>query len=224
MNRYGGSGSLRSSVWLTIFLIMTFGRTGLCQSAGSRKPLVPLAPTELLKMLPPPPTGWRLVKSTANNYFMGWLCAQATREYEPTASNGSGKVEEKPAKTILRLMDTGYYPAFNGDFENFKVGKFGAAESLVVEGMPARRFTLGPAHQRIRLSLRGRFIVEIETTNQPPASLDSWLRLIDFKAIETLPDSGADALPVPIIITKVDELKPANNSSSKLYWHPPTQP
>ena len=111
-------------------------------------------------------------------------------------------------------MDTGYYPSFNGDFENFRVGKYPGAESLVIAGMPARRMTLSATKERLRVSVRGRFIVEVETENQPPNTSQAWLKVFDFRRVGSIPDSGSTQLPKPLTIQSVDELNPKNNTTS----------
>lgn len=205
-------------------LLVVLPRILAAQGApAAQKPIVPLAPTELIKLLPPTPTGWNMTQSTAKNFFVEWICSQATREFQhPSPVNAKpGAKPPPPQITRVRLMDTGYFPSFNGDFENFRVGKYGAAETLVINGMPARRFLVGANHERLRLSVRGRFIVEIETENQPSNTAQSWLRVIDFQQVNRIPDASATILPKPIHITKIDEMNPKNNSISDLFWSGP---
>ena len=162
-----------------------------------------------------------MADSSAKSFFLGWICAQASREFQhPAPANPNGP-PPPPFITRVRLMDTGYYPSFNGDFENFRVGKYSNAESLVIGGMPARRITISPVRERLRVSVRGRFIVEVETDNQRPNSGQAWLQYVDFRKIATIPDSGALELPKPILIETIDELNPAKNSSSQLHWGGP---
>jgi hypothetical protein len=187
---------------------------------AAHKPVVPLNPDDVIKLLPPAPTGWTTTQSNAKNYFIGWLCCQATREFQhPSPANPSpGEKPPPPLITRVRLMDTGYFPTFNGDFENFRVGKYPGAETLVINGMPARKFFVGANHERVRISIRGRFIVEIETENQPANSSQSWLQIINFPQLSRFPDSSATTLPRPIHITKIDEMNPKNNSTTDLFW------
>src|SRR3954470_16250952 len=111
--------------------------TGAVMSAQAHKPIVPLQPAEVLKHLPAAPAEWKLTESTAKSFFVGWLCAQATREFQhPAPPVKPGAPPGPPYITRVRLMDTGYYPSFNGDFDKFRVGKYSNAESLVIAGMP----------------------------------------------------------------------------------------
>src|SRR5437867_10907220 len=100
----------------------------------THKPMVPLPPGDLLQYLPSTPDGWQLKKSGAKNFFIGWICSQATREFErpAPASTVPGATPSPPQFTRVRVMDTGYYPSFNGDFENFRVGKYPGAETLMI--------------------------------------------------------------------------------------------
>lgn len=185
----------------------------------TRKPIVPVSPVDLLHLLPRTPRNWAITESSAKDSFVGWLSSQASREFRASSEPGASS---PPAITRLKLMDTGYYPSFNGDFENFRVGKYPGAESLMIAGMRARKIIFGNNRERLRISVRGRFIVEVETENQPPNAGQTWLQLFDFKRISDIPDSGATELPRPINIQTIDELRPALNSTSTLFWGGPT--
>lgn len=206
-----------------IFALLFVLVAAMAGDAQIQKPLLPVPPAELLKYLPSAPPNWTVTESGAKNLFVSWLCAQATREFHHPSSMRAapGDPPPPPFITRVRLMDTGYFPSFNGDFENFRVGKYSNAESLLTFGMPSRRITISPTRERLRISVRGRFIVEIETDNQPADSGKAWLQFIDFRNIAAIPDTGGSELPKPIIIQVVDELHPTNNSSSKLYWGGP---
>ncbi len=195
----------------------------LLLAQGAHKPIVPMNPDELIKLLPGAPDGWTMTQSVANNYFIGWLCCQATREFQHPAPVDPMARDKTPPPLItrVRIMDTGYFPTFNGDFENFRVGKYPGAETLVINGMPARKFFVGPNHERLRLSVRGRFIVELETDHQPANSTQSWLQVVDFKSLGGLPDSSQSNLPKPIHIIRIDEMNPKNNVTSDLFWSGP---
>lgn len=183
------------------------------------KPVVPLEPAALIKLMPPTPAGWELRQSTAKNFFVEWLCGQATREYLRIPPNTSTTDTAAPPQiTTLKLIDTGYFPGFNGSFANFQVGKYGAFESLVITGMQARRSKLAANREALQVSVRGRFIVSVEVQNQPANSTDGWLRIVDFQNLARIPDTGSSDLPKPIIISSIDELKPSKNSTSKLFW------
>jgi hypothetical protein len=207
---------------LAFLAVITFPITGSPQSA--RKSILPISPNELIKYLPAAPTEWKMTESSGKSFFMSWICAQATREFQhpPPPPPQPSATTPPPFITRVRLMDTGYYPSFNGDFENFKVGKYSNAESLLISGMPARKITISQTRERLRVSVRGRFIIEIETDNQPAGSGQQWLSLVDFRRINGIPDSAPSALPKPIVVENVDELHPSNNSTSRIMWGGPT--
>jgi hypothetical protein len=190
--------------------------------AQSHAPILPSKPIELLKYLPGAPAGWTMTQSTANNFFLAWICSQGTREFQRPAPAQAGIPAGQVFITRIRVMDTGYFTSFNGDFENFRVGKYSNAESLMVRGMPARKIRISASRERLRVSVRGRFIVEIETDNQPANSTQAWIPVVDFRQISSIPDAAASQLPKPITIEKVDELHPSNNSSSQLMWGGPS--
>ncbi len=209
-------------------LLIVFAILGSNQlnAESPHKPLIPLSPVELIKFLPVAPAGWELRQSTAKNFFVDWLCSQATREFQqiPPANSSVTGTPPPPRIITLKLIDTGYFPGFNGPFANFRVGKYGAFESLVVNGMQARRSKLAPNREALQVSVRGRFILSVEVQNQPPNSADSWLRVVDFQRISQIPDTGSNQLPKPIIINSIDELTPTKNSTSKLFWSGPQIP
>lgn len=203
---------------LMIVLLLTSGEIPVF--AQAHKPIVPVPPAELLPLLPATPTGWELKQSVAKNMFVEWLCSNAMREFQrpSTLASKPGATPSPPQIARIKILDTGYFPSFNGDFENFQVGNYGTNESLMINGMRARRIAIGPDHIRLKVSVRGRFVVEIEVQHQPARSELSWVGVIDFRKLEALPDSGSEKLPKPIIISTVDELNPKKNATSELHW------
>jgi hypothetical protein len=187
----------------------------------SHKAIVPSKPAELIKYLPAAPVGWKMTESNAKSFFIGWICSQATREFQRPAPAQPGAPPPPPFITRVRLMDTGYYPSFNGDFENFKVGKYSNAESLLVGGMPARKITISSTRERLRVSVRGRFIVEVETDNQPVNSGQAWLQYFDLRKIGSIADSNTSQLSNPVVVETIDEIHPERNSSSHVHWGGP---
>lgn len=181
----------------------------------AHKAIVPLEPDQLIKLLPPAPAGWQLKKSTAKNFFVEWICSQATREFEkiPPPNTPPGP----PQVATITIVDTGYFPAFNGPFDNFRVGKYGAFESLMVGNMRARRSKMSGDRENLQVSVRGRFIVSVDVKNQPQASEQAWLNTVNFGQLAAVSDSGDGELPKPIKLKVVDELVPARNSTSTVY-------
>ena len=200
---------------------------GLAQSStpastlSAHAPIIPLKPEELLPLLPAPPAGWKLQVSKANTSFMEWMLTQANREFTYTPPPSTATAAGSPAPpqiTRFRLTDTGYFPGFSGVFADFHVGKYGNEESLMIESLPARRIKLSNGDERLVMFVKRRFLVQIEVQNQPVNAVLSWLKQIDLRRLAAVPDSGSTQLPRPIIVSRIDELEPKNNSSSQLYY------
>ena len=200
---------------ITLYLWMI----GTADGQAPHKPVIPLEPDQLLKLLPTAPAGWQLKKSTAKTFFVEWICSQASREFERIRPPNAPPAP--PQSTTVTLVDTGYFPAFNGPFDGFQVGKYGAFESLMIGNMRARRSKMAADRESLQASVRGRFIVSIEIKNQSQASEGAWLNTIDFARINAIPDSGGEQLPRPIKVKLIDELSPTKNSTSTVFWGGP---
>jgi hypothetical protein len=187
------------------------------QMAPARKPIVPLQPTELIKFLPSTPGGWELKESKAKSFYNEWLVSQASREFVQQQRPSPGAQPLPPQITHVRLTDTGYNPALFGDFDQFKPGKYGNTESLSFGPFPARRLTFSGG-ERLRILIKARFIVEVETHNQAPNATMSWARIFDFSRVNSLPDSGVETLSNPVTVVSIDELNPKANSSYQVSW------
>ncbi len=186
------------------------------QMVPAHKPIIPLQPVDLIKFLPAAPRGWELKESKAKSFYNEWLASQANRELiQQSQSNPTGN----PQKSItrLRITDTGYNPALFGDFEQFKPGKYGNTESFAMGAFPARRMTFSGG-ERLRILLKARFVVEVETHNQPPNACMLWIRQFNFSQLSALPDSGDEKLPNPVTVVSIDELNPKANGSYQVSW------
>lgn len=202
----------------------------LPSSPTAHRPILPLPPEELLRFLPSPPREWKLTESRASSIFMGWMRSEATRQFlfQPPPAGGPDAPSSPPPPqtTRVRVYDTGYFPAFSGDFEYFAPGRYGPrGESFFLGSLPAHRYPLGgsqdgdgDAGERLRVSVRRRFIVEIDTRNQPPKAGLTWLQTVDLTRLQQVPDTGADRLPRPVVQVQIDELNPGNNRSLQSYW------
>ncbi len=188
-------------------------------ATGMHKPILPLAPAELLRFLPAPPPNWKTTDSKASNFFMEWIRCEASREFVMVVPEMTPGASPAPTRTTrVRIFDTGYYPAFSGDFEEFTAGKYGAGESLLVGSFQAHRIPLGADGERLRVSVRRRFIVEIDTHNQPSGTGATWLKSVDMDRLQQVSDAGPDKLPHAIVCTRLDELDPKNNSTYTASW------
>lgn len=189
------------------------------QTAPARSTFLPLGPVDIIKLLPAAPRDWQMKASRANSFYNESLTSQASREFlgpPPQLSVSSASPAPAPV-TRLRLTDTGKNPALFADFEEFKPGKYGNTESLYVDSIPARRITL-PDGERLRMLLKGRFVIEVETHNQQPNAALVWMRQFDIPRISGTPDLPAGKLPNPVTVVSIDELNPKLNSSYQLNW------
>ena len=186
------------------------------QMLPAHKPIVPVQPTDLIKLLPAAPRGWTLKESKAKSFYNEWLVSQASRKFvQQAAASPTGNLPERT--TDFRLTDTGYNPALFGDFDQFKTGKFGNTESFSFAGLPARRMTFSNG-ERLRVLLKARFVIEVETHNQTPNSSISWIKQFDLSRVSALPDSGIEKLANPVTVVSIDELNPKANGSYQVSW------
>jgi hypothetical protein len=204
---------------LLCFLTLLLGPyTAEAQLSPARKPIIPLPPIELIKFLPSVPAGWELKESKAKSFYNEWIVSQANRQFaQPQPTAGTNGATAPPQITWWRLTDTGYNPALFGDFEQFKAGKYGNTESLSFNTFPARRITF-PNGERLRILIKARFVVEVETRNQPPNATIAWAKQFDFSRLNSVPDSGIEKLSNPVTVFSIDELNPKANSSYQVSW------
>lgn len=208
---------LRLIAWL---LFCGFARSLCAQTpSAGHKPILPIGPAELLAFMPTPPKGWELKQSKANENFVQWLTDEAFREYSYTPPPANADATPAPPLiTRIRIMDTGYWPAMTGDFEDFKPEKQGTSEKLMMNGFQAIRMSLGTAGERLRISVKRRFVVQVDALNQHANAAVSWAKTIDLAKLSLLPDASPDKLPKPIVLNFIDEINPSKNMTSKLQW------
>lgn len=203
-----------SAISIVGFVAGFFLLATLANSQGQHRPIFPLAPDQLLKLLPSAPAQWSTVTSNASSNFSGWLTSQATRRFTSAASSTPNV---PAAATRFVLTDTGYYPEALGQFEGFRPGKDKENESTVINGLPAIKTTKANI-EILTVLIRGRFVLQIRTDNQKPNSCEAWLRMVNVQRIASVPDSAETSIPQPVTITRVDELDPKNNGSYQLTW------
>jgi hypothetical protein len=191
------------------------------QVQAVRKTVLPVPPPELLKLLPVAPRDWQIKESKAKSFYNESLVSQANRQIigplPPASVNAPAGTQASPPMTRLRLTDTAFVPALYADFEGFKPGKYGNTESLYVDTLPARNITLKDG-DRLRILVKGRFVIEVETHNQAPNAAIAWARQFDVTKISAIPDSVVAKLPNPVTVVSIDELNPKANSSYQVNW------
>lgn len=178
--------------------------------------VVPLAPSELLKLLPNAPDQWRLKQSTAKNFVMDWPSSQAQREFDYTPPTGPDAIPSPTHVLRITVTDTGYYAGLMSDLQSTQVPKSGEAERLTIHGFPARRIMVGKSQEELRLLVKSRYVIQLDVQNEPPGNAQKWLGIIDLTRFATLPTEGDVILPRPFSIMRIDELNPKNNAVSKV--------
>lgn len=205
-----------------IAVLILFGGHGL-HAQSEHKPVAPISPPELLKLLPAPPKGWDLTVSNGRNSFSTWLTTMAIREfkYTPPLRPGSSldAPENLPQMTRYVISDGGYGPSLGAAFKDFKIGKEQGVEKVMLMGVPAMRFDAKQGEpQRLVFWVEGRFLVTIETTNQESAKIELWAKQLNFSRLVALAESSVGFLSNPVTITHVDEINKAKNRTHQLYW------
>ncbi len=205
-------------------LVTALGLQAQSVPPTGHKPILPIAPADILPLMPPTPDTWELKQSRATNAFTQWLSTEGFREYTHPAlppsgaAPGSSATPAPPMILRIRIMDTGYNPILSGDFEQFAPEKSAAGEKLMLNGFQATMVPLGQGAERLRISIKRRFIVQIDTLNQPPGAAIKWVKAVNLAQLVQVPDSGADQLPRPIPMKTIDELYPQKSSSTKMQW------
>lgn len=198
------------------FVLIITSCAAIAQTSA-RKPVIPLSPAELIKLLPAVPAGWEMKESKANSFYNEWLASIASRQFVQLPSPGPNASPGPPPRTHVRITDTGYHPVLFSDFQEFKPGKYGNTESLYVDSLPARRITLSDG-ERLRVLVKARFVLEVEVHSQPPNASIAWVRQLNFSRLNSVPDSGIEKLPNPVTAVSIDELNPKLNSSYQVSW------
>lgn len=177
--------------------------------------VVPLAPSELLKLLPNAPDQWQLKQSTAKNFVMDWPSSQAQREFSYTPPNPD--VSPAPVHVLrITVTDTGYYAGLMSDLQSAQAPKSGEAESLTISGFPARRIMVGKTQEQLRLLVKSRYVIQLDVQNEPAGNAQKWLGIVDLTKFAALPAEGEVTLPRPFSVMRIDELNPKNNAASKV--------
>lgn len=199
-------------------LTVLFLCSAVAEMTPAHKPIVPLEPSDLIKLLPGTPQGWELKESKGKSFYNEWLVSQVSRQFTQLPQpNSGGAKPPQPAMTRIQLTDTGYSPALFGDFDQFKPGKYGTTENLSFDSFPARRVITADG-ERLRILVKARFVIEVETHNQAPNAAISWAKVCDFNRLTSLPETGIEKLANPVTVRSIDELNPKLNSSYQVSW------
>src|SRR3954454_12876606 len=102
---------MRSLLFAAVLVAgLAFRSTGIAQQAkpsGPDAPLsaprvLPIPPKDILMLLPPTPSGWKVTGSVATNQVSSWLVTIAQRQIEGPLKDVQTK---SPPRTIITLID-----------------------------------------------------------------------------------------------------------------------
>ena len=182
-------------------------------------PRTPVGAAELFACLPPAIREWQLTQSQAKSTFSEWLKTEATREFTgppPPLTPGSTTVGPPP-KTKITIIDTGFYPAFCGVFQDFQPGPAeGGIEKLMVSSLPATRSAAADGSVQLQAFVARRFIVRIRIDHQPGKKPDDWLSAVNLAGLNALATKGNAKLPDPLPMFVIDELNPKRSRSYQM--------
>jgi hypothetical protein len=196
---------------LTILAILlpAFGRTCLSQDQNPGTRFLPLAPGELLKLVPTLPK-WKMTSSRASNQVSSWLLTIAQRSFEYEAA--PAVTPAAPMKVSITLMDGGRQ-SLTGRFDNFKPGIIGNDENLIVNGCQTIVSKEANGRERLTMNIGNRLTLTAIFENQPAGTAKAWASTVDvgsmFAATRRSPSLAS--LPHEIQIEVVDEVNSGNN-------------
>ncbi len=212
--------SIASSNWLpAVWAAVALMVAG--EANGQRGAVLPAPPAVLIDTLPRPPEGWKVVRSTAESHFMGWLQTTAVRTFEKLpdppkpGGRGEGEAEGEPATVKVSITDTGRHRSLTAAFAEFEVGVTGPVERLRVDSHPAIAISLGEAGERLQILVEGRFLVEYLYKHMGRDDLKPWIEKADFGRIAAVPDGGKRLTRV-VEVTRIDQMNPRRNRSYPL--------
>lgn len=185
------------------------------QEKSAASHYAPVSPAEILKLLPPAPTNWKITSSRASNQVTSWVLtiAQKSLEYTPPPDPAQPNKPPLTMKTSITLIDGGGEPLSGSQFDNFAPGNLGNLEKFVIANCPAILTKAQAGQERLTMSIGQRFLVTLVLENQPPNSAKSWAQMLNIPKFTAAAASTKPmaALPSEVQIELVDELNPKNN-------------
>jgi hypothetical protein len=198
-------------VWFLSALLCTSSAMLHAAEPASASRVMPVAPVDLLRLLPPSPPGWKIIQSVATQQRGNWLMTIAMRSYVLTPETDSTKTDHKIMKTSIRLIDTGREPSFLTPFEGFRESGSNSEESMLYRKVPVKVKSQS-GRESVDALIDGRFLLRLDLINQPSGNWKIWMDAFPLPQFASIPASPAVAeLPSALQIQTVDELNPANN-------------
>jgi hypothetical protein len=215
---------LRNSLLPALLLITSFH----CSAQAEPLPhgtLVPAAPATVLACLPPAPANWKLTLSHGYNLYSHWQFTVAVRHYlEVPPPPLPGQPPKTPGTTEIVITDTAYYPPRDNIFTNPKWGTRPNQERSTLGDCPAIKthpdpsVTDGP--EQLMVWVKKRFTVYVVTSHQETPANEKWAQLVNYDALNRITDDGPRILVVPLKMSGIDELNPANSHTYSLFCNP----
>ncbi|HEX4085266.1 MAG TPA: hypothetical protein VHY22_10170 [Chthoniobacteraceae bacterium] len=151
--------------------------------APSPAPVVDVG--RLIPLLPEPPTGWSADKpESSSSYIGGYQVNTVSRVYV------KGDADDAPTASV-NIIDS----ANNQQFQDSTKAIWSATGStaqgydkdVTVAGLPGfEHYSNTDQTGVLWVVAGGRFFVQVSTTKQPPADLETWLTRIDLKKLAEL--------------------------------------
>lgn len=201
---------------LLIVLLCLATRSGVGVQAPAQR-FVPLKPSALLGCLPPAPSGWKMTASLgANNFTGGWITSYAERRFEQEKPPVTSGTTPPPVTMVIHLTDRGSTDDFKPMFSAHSGGNISL---LKIRQFPARMVQAGTENATLSLLVKDRFLLEIRASNLAPNKLAKYAESLNLTKLLETPNTGDTNLTNPLILDRVDEMKPHGSSSYPLYWN-----
>ena len=197
-------------------MLLILGATSLW--AEPVLPVQTVEPTLLLGNLPNAQLDWELKRSFARNDMGVWLRSYASREFEIPLPATPMEENSPPALVTVTLTDTGFHRTLLGPFHQFETGKTEFGEGILIESKPAYRQIDANGNNRLRILVKDRYVYQITYPDSIATTESRLLSVLALKSLDSLPLDGKTEIDYPVVLTRVDELNPARNRKTPLYW------
>jgi hypothetical protein len=219
----------RRVFYLALLLLSSFVAASDAQEMDDSKFVRPLAPADLLALLPGTPENWKLTASNGLEKLSVNLAPETfvTRQYlfVPPPPTDGVIIPPGPDKTIqLTLIDTGNDPTRFGAFNGFKIDNGPSSPSsgttayknFMADGLQVVQYQKDSLCT-INIAVSERILLFMRLDNVDDRTRDKWLKIIN---LPKLAQTCAQLPKVPLVtgmltMQSIDELNPKVNSTSQ---------
>ena len=174
-------GSFR--VW-TALLCLLFASAAVGLRAQDEPRLIPdvVDYKQLLPILPEPPEGWTADAPEGSTEDLGEMkITNVHRDYQ------KGGDTDAPT-TAISILDSASNPEYvestTAAWDSNVSDEEGYTKSVTIDGLPGfETFENEGKHGTLWIMVAKRYFLQIETSNQEPGELRTWLKLIDLKKL-----------------------------------------